>query len=1170
MSRGEKSIFDHHGIWQMLLFLCLIASTQDASRFAVRAFSTSLPSQRSLYPTTFAETCKGRHSGLPSRTPLYYSKPSKLEETGSITKVLYQKVIRPPPTLPDILFLGYLVEYLESYFELPNGLPMIYETKKPQKEAQFIVEVDSPLSPASDVTRMEIEVVGIYTTSQDGGKDDSGSKSPSTPNMAMVVVKKKKDPQTSIPPMMENLFEDSEKRILKALDRGLEDFVQGKIRFRDDDDVKKKTVPNLRTAEQVIEAELMDEAPPSKLVSKIAREDVVLEAYATSDDSDQDSEAKSKRKAESKPKVEQKVAQATKTKKPEAKVNSPVKPKATNTEKEEILSPSATTPTADSNPAGLDYAVRAAKQAAAKRKARAAKESTEDYAVTAARKAAAMKKKTTKLKVTKQKVASKATASTSAKGARRAQVIEEQGAPIAMPEVEDKSPPALQNLAASRTFGYTISRPSDRAKKSKNKTAVKKKAKPVKKGSASKAASVPTAEIPKMESNGRLNIPSAAVGPTSKTETAKKIKTKPIPEKAGTTEVLDDKKPESKPMPSREQIELDVMKAAKEVIEEMVEGSEDMTAEELLKDVLKFDEEEKTKSEPGGGFVSGAFEKAKQIMQDRYQQREKLSIGTFDGTQPNIADPNQFPVDAGAPTTEEEELRSMFQAGEKIADTRITKSIKDNVDLGYGQGTTEGDVDELIANEKTISGYARVLDDELAELELQINPTPGEELDGPMKNPMFDVMSGPEVYNPNVEMDTVNYPGAMPGTKELRLPKELQEAKKQAEFATSVLKKLRKVESNDDSGSVKTQYFVGEREMTLKQVTDLQSFVTEASQIGIITDPVILMQESSRLQLLVDELWNQPEERFQEIAQNYKDLILSDNFIPLVKERMLNMVERDLDALRRDDESLKEPQVREREILGQVVVYAQLLLKEVRALGAELEAQQLEVVRSICKVAMDPRYTTEEETAMALTDAVRDMRPLLDDMFVAYLKYAVAEEKGRLARAGLLDDPEHNQWLFVLQIVQQGVYNEVAVGINRHIDHIGYVIRMKTPRQRRMLLEKLIDAMPTLDVRPFVQVVENIVGSLGDGTKGEFEGIDTLGDWTNELLQLYRDMKELLPPERIALKARDADEWAERQRQRLLESRKVSRQRLQAENANAHLQEEIEALGKRGEIERIE
>jgi hypothetical protein len=296
------------------------------------------------------------------------------------------------------------------------------------------------------------------------------------------------------------------------------------------------------------------------------------------------------------------------------------------------------------------------------------------------------------------------------------------------------------------------------------------------------------------------------------------------------------------------------------------------------------------------------------------------------------------------------------------------------------------------------------------------------------------------MYNPNVDPETaVNWPGALPGTKEVRLPRELEEAVQQAKFAADVLSKL--TETTNENGDASFQ--LGGKEISLEQMEKLQSVASEAIQMGLIANPLELMAERSRLDIIIKEMWDQPEERFREIASNYKDLLLSDNFASLVRQRLSQMAERDLDALRtnddEDDLSLENTHKRERDILGHLVGYAQLLLKEARALGAELEAQQLEVIRSICKVAMDPKHATEEETAMALTDAVRDMRPLLDDAFVAYLKYAVAEEEGRLARAGLLDDPDHNQWLFVLKIVQQGVYTEIARGINRYIEHIWYV-----------------------------------------------------------------------------------------------------------------------------------
>ena len=174
-----------------------------------------------------------------------------------------------------------------------------------------------------------------------------------------------------------------------------------------------------------------------------------------------------------------------------------------------------------------------------------------------------------------------------------------------------------------------------------------------------------------------------------------------------------------------------------------------------------------------------------------------------------------------------------------------------------------------------------------------------------------------------------------------------------------------------------------------------------------------------------------------------------------------------------------------------------------------------------------------------------------------------------MARAGLLDDPDHNQWLFVLQIVQQGVYNEISKGISRYVDHIWYVLRMNTRAQRRILLEKFVDNLPTMDVRPFVQVVDNIASSLGDAVRGDFDPAD-IGEMTNKLLQLRLDVHDILPPERIDIMARDADEWAARQKEKMMEARNQTQKRLKAgrdiEN-NPNLESEIR---RRGEVERFD
>jgi len=96
-------------------------------------------------------------------------------------------------------------------------------------------------------------------------------------------------------------------------------------------------------------------------------------------------------------------------------------------------------------------------------------------------------------------------------------------------------------------------------------------------------------------------------------------------------------------------------------------------------------------------------------------------------------------------------------------------------------------------------------------------------------------------------------------------------------------------------------------------------------------------------------------------------------------------------------------------------------------------------------------------------------------------------------------------------------------------------------------------------------VVDNISASLGQGRKGEFDAA-VLGGMTNKILQLRRDVDDLLPPERIKEMSKEADEWAARQRQKLKELRGVSQQRLKASRDSQSSEDEI---GRRGEVERF-
>ena len=105
----------------------------------------------------------------------------------------------------------------------------------------------------------------------------------------------------------------------------------------------------------------------------------------------------------------------------------------------------------------------------------------------------------------------------------------------------------------------------------------------------------------------------------------------------------------------------------------------------------------------------------------------------------------------------------------------------------------------------------------------------------------------------------------------------------------------------------------------------------------------------------------------------------------LLRERINNMRDEDLRARQcnKDVSEMAERHKEERSILGGLASTAQILLRKSRALASKLKESHLEVVQSIFKVAMDLDHSTEEETAIALTNAVRDMSPMLENSLVA-------------------------------------------------------------------------------------------------------------------------------------------------------------------------------------------
>eukprot|EP00557_Chaetoceros_sp_GSL56_P003523 CAMPEP_0176488730 /NCGR_PEP_ID=MMETSP0200_2-20121128/6876_1 /TAXON_ID=947934 /ORGANISM="Chaetoceros sp., Strain GSL56" /LENGTH=1050 /DNA_ID=CAMNT_0017885755 /DNA_START=410 /DNA_END=3562 /DNA_ORIENTATION=+ len=1024
-----------------------------------------------------------------------------------------------------------------------------------------ILEWNSPLSRNPEATRMEVEVVGIYTE-----KDEA--KGSCLPSMAMVVVKKMNVKDDTNALMMKRLFDDSESRILKALDRVLDDLVDGKVTLQSN---SIKTSPSIfekeNTKKAFLSSEVADEGEWSVLDSLGD-----FEGFDESDGTLADLITASSGKNMNN--MEKDIIDAVVSETSSSDVTPEAKSETESMEKKKQSSKSKDKKQEQGGTRGGDFAVLAAKAAAAKQKTKMKSNSGGgDFAVEAAKAAAKKIEKDPKSKkelVEKEEQKSTKTNESSRKittVAKDAKVTMGKFMPMELPTIGRS--PMLDNLSkrsGSSAFQVKVSN----AKKYNRRSKIFEEA------MEEKSRRTETENLKRKSINLLLKD---TVDTNILTEEDRKKKLDQVPfEKISYSRLNSssssstDKKKVTK---TDAEIEQDILKAALEIMpgslnEDDPEGS--MTAEELLKSILKFGDEKKEEEADGNGFVRGAYSKAKELSSGNQKIGNVgfKDVSKTSNPMENVKYEDDIEV-SKEKLTPEEELKRIFAAGESIAESRITssKASKQN-SLASKSAASRSRVDDqyiddLIGSDKTVPRNARTLDDELAELEVRISKSPGEDSDAYGPNPVFDIFSGPETYNPNVDpLTAVNWPGALPGSRtDVKLPQELSDAIKSAKFAASLLSKI--VEETD--GEQSKVFYIEGKKISDGQVERLRRAVEEGVAVGLIEDPFQYMQEKARLQILVNELVNQPEERFGEIATFYKDILLSDNFVILLKENLKAMADKHLDMKRSGEDSteLEEQHRKERDVLGKLVKYAQLLLKEAQALGAELETTQLEVIRSICNVAMDPNHKTEEETSIALKDAVRDMKPLLDESFIAYLKYAISEEEARLARAGLLDDPEHNRWLFVLKIVQEGVYSELAVGVQRYIDHIGYVLRMETKQERKQLLAKFIDVMPSLDVRPFIKVVDNIAASLGQGRKGDFDTA-ILGGMTNKILQLRRDVYDLLPPERIKEMSKEADEWAARQKQKLIELRRVSKQRLKAARESTSSEEELQ---RRGEVERF-
>ncbi|CAM9288324.1 unnamed protein product, partial [Laminaria digitata] len=178
-----------------------------------------------------------------------------------------------------------------------------------------------------------------------------------------------------------------------------------------------------------------------------------------------------------------------------------------------------------------------------------------------------------------------------------------------------------------------------------------------------------------------------------------------------------------------------------------------------------------------------------------------------------------------------------------------------------------------------------------------------------------------------------------------------------------------------------------------------------------------------------------------------------------------------------------------------------------------LEIQQLEKIRDICEAAL--------EDMESLPDKIRYMKPLLDDNFVAYMGYAIMQEREEIVKSGLNPDREPTRWLQVLGVIQKGVMAELQKSVYEDVEAISHVLRLREPEERLALLNITIETLPSMHVRAFKRTATNIVDyyqAQGDDFPDQ--------DLRSMVLEVGQNLEVLMSDERVAHLCEEIDEWA--------------------------------------------
>eukprot|EP00981_Chlorochromonas_danica_P006576 scaffold1435_cov162-Ochromonas_danica.AAC.10 len=222
--------------------------------------------------------------------------------------------------------------------------------------------------------------------------------------------------------------------------------------------------------------------------------------------------------------------------------------------------------------------------------------------------------------------------------------------------------------------------------------------------------------------------------------------------------------------------------------------------------------------------------------------------------------------------------------------------------------------------------------------------------------------------------------------------------------------------------------------------------------------------DERRLAFLVQELNRTSPDVYGLILDGNRDLLLSDNFLYLLKKA-----------------NATETQSKTRSLYKLITDKTTSLYNELMLLMEKESVRHMETIRDICEVAT--RYQHDEKKFIEMMDV---LKPRFDTSLLTFLLHVIREEERRHHRQGIDPSLAPNDWLKILRVIYRGVVAEFTYRYEFLIDLLTTVVRFYEHEEvQSHFFESMVEKTIATDLTYLRELALNMVNQIRSGNDAE-------------------------------------------------------------------------------------